>query len=170
MGIILLLYCCQAYVRYIDLSRDLMVNMLEGCKLLPLSLYSLLNLSTSRALLYRLSSCNVLITWLCLSQIYAGQQLESFSIQLLCLAIWKEALRVCQTWACNVGDFGKVCSNERGSISEGGESDERSAANACSLVEREFAFAVGRAESLAVHINSGIGKWALLISHMEYLV
>uniref|UniRef100_A0A7I4FA61 Protein kinase domain-containing protein n=1 Tax=Physcomitrium patens TaxID=3218 RepID=A0A7I4FA61_PHYPA len=111
-----------------------------------------------------------LITEVATDKIYAGQQLESFSIQLLCLAIWKEALRVCQTWACNVGDFGKVCSNERGSISEGGESDERSAANACSLVEREFAFAVGRAESLAVHINSGIGKWALLISHMEYLV
>lgn len=88
----------------------------------------------------------------------AGLGLESFSIQLVCLAIWKEALRVCQTWADIVGDSENAGSSKGRGSSEDVESQERSVANTCSLMEQEFAFAVERAESLAVHINIGDGK------------
>lgn len=87
-------------------------------------------------------------------QMEAGQGLESFSIQLVSLAIWKEALRVCQTWAVNVGDREDQGSNKERDIStEEAQSEETSAANACSLMEREFAFAVERAECLASQLN-----------------
>ncbi len=95
---------------------------------------------------YRLAGTNI---WRDGSvQLEARQALESFSLQLVCLAIWKEALRVCQAWAEAVGEGGRNFSlNEAGN-------DEISAANACSLMEQEFAFAVERAEFLASHINT----------------
>ncbi|KAH9558071.1 hypothetical protein CY35_07G117800 [Sphagnum magellanicum] len=99
----------------------------------------------------RLSSlqrCARLVAELANEKLEARQALESFSLQLVCLAIWKEALRVCQAWAEAVGEGGRNFSlNEAGN-------DEISAANACSLMEQEFAFAVERAEFLASHINT----------------
>jgi len=91
----------------------------------------------------------------------AGLGIESFSIQLVCLAIWKEALRVCQTWAEIVGDSENAGTSKGRGSSEDVESQESSVANTCSLMEREFALAVERAESLAVHINIGDGKSAV---------
>ncbi|KAG0565042.1 hypothetical protein KC19_8G158600 [Ceratodon purpureus] len=102
-----------------------------------------------------LQKCARLITELATDKMNAGLGLESFSIQLVCLAIWKEALRVCQTWAEIVGDSENAGSSKGRGSSEDVESQERSVANTCSLMEREFAFAVERAESLAVHINIG---------------
>ncbi|KAH8957799.1 hypothetical protein BDL97_07G109800 [Sphagnum fallax] len=99
----------------------------------------------------RLSSlqrCARLVAELANEKLEARQALESFSLQLVCLAIWKEALRVCQAWAEAVGEGGRNFSlNEAGN-------DEISAANACSLMEQEFAFAVERAEFLASHIST----------------
>jgi serine/threonine-protein kinase ULK/ATG1 len=81
-------------------------------------------------------------------QFEARHVLESVSIQLVCLAIWKEALRVCQAWAEAVGEGGRNFG-----VSEVG-SDEVSAVNACSLMEREFTSAVERAEFLALHLST----------------
>ena len=88
----------------------------------------------------------------------AGLGLESFSIQLVCLAIWREALRVCQTWAQIVDDSENTGSSKGRDSSEDIEGQEKSVANTCAIMEREFAFAVERAETLAVHINIGDGK------------
>lgn len=106
----------------------------------------------------RLSSlqrCARLITELATDKMTAGLGLEAFSIQLVCLAIWKEALRVCQTWAETIGASENTGSSKGRGSSEDVENQERSVANTCSLMEREFASAVERAESLAVHINNG---------------
>ncbi|XP_024359687.1 serine/threonine-protein kinase ATG1c isoform X2 [Physcomitrium patens] len=100
----------------------------------------------------RLSSlqrCARFITELATDKMNKELGLEAFVIQLVCLAIWKEALHVCQTWA----DSEHVGSNGGRGGSEDIESQERSVANTCSLMEREFAFAVERAESLAIHID-----------------
>uniref|UniRef100_A0A7I4BJ86 Protein kinase domain-containing protein n=1 Tax=Physcomitrium patens TaxID=3218 RepID=A0A7I4BJ86_PHYPA len=102
----------------------------------------------------RLSSLQIsarLITELAVDKMNVGLRVEAFSIQLVCLAIWKEALRVCQTWA----DSEHVGSSGGKGSSEDVESQDRSIANTCSFMEREFSFAVERAESLAVHINTG---------------
>lgn len=99
-------------------------------------------------------------------QMESGQVLESFSIQLVCLAIWKEALIVCKSWAETVGSCEHSSSNEgRGIKMEEGEG--LSVVNTCSLMEREFAFAVQRAETLSSHITVVHRKCTSLISELE---
>jgi serine/threonine-protein kinase ULK/ATG1 len=107
---------------------------------------------------HNLMAARILSCGSCHLQMNKGLGLQSFSIQLVCLAIWKEALRVCQTWAEIVGDSENGGSSRGRGSSEHVGSQETSVANTCSLMEREFAFAVERAESLAVHINIGDGK------------
>lgn len=77
----------------------------------------------------------------------AGHRPESFSIQLVCLAIWKEALRVCQTWADTDPGYGGSANS--------GNSQERSIASSRSFIEQEFALAVERAEFLSAYIDDG---------------
>jgi serine/threonine-protein kinase ULK/ATG1 len=71
----------------------------------------------------------------------AGHRPESFSIQLVCLAIWKEALRVCQT------DSGS------GGSANDADNQERSTASSRSLIEQEFASAFERAEFFSTYID-----------------
>lgn len=96
----------------------------------------------------------------------SGQVLESFSIQLVCLAIWKEALIVCKRWAETVGSCEHSSSNEgRGTKMEEGEG--LSVVETCSLMEQEFGFAVQRAETLSSHITVVHRKYTSRISKLE---
>ncbi|GLJ42547.1 hypothetical protein SUGI_0882070 [Cryptomeria japonica] len=86
------------------------------------------------------------------------KQLEAFSLQLVCLAIWKQALHVCYNWAASATEGSLspdvIDSNEifnrsaiTARISE--EFDFHGAAAACSQMEREFLTAVEHAERIA---------------------
>ncbi|KAJ7522008.1 hypothetical protein O6H91_19G078500 [Diphasiastrum complanatum] len=122
-----------------------------------------------------LQQCARLITELATDKLDAGQSLESFSVQLVCLAIWKEALHVCHAWAAAAADMsspffeeeiGDAAPRRDGLQNTGGEyiyegtvegGQEAAAASACSRMEREFSMAVERAEDLATHIGSTDG-------------
>ncbi|KAJ7529518.1 hypothetical protein O6H91_15G054700 [Diphasiastrum complanatum] len=119
-----------------------------------------------------LEGCAQLITELASDKLDAGQSLESFSVQLICLAIWKEALQVCCMWAAvansplfeELGNVVPRSSALQGTVEayvyegtvEGGQ--EAAAALACSRMEQEFLLAVERAEDLATHIGNTDGS------------
>ncbi|CAM6127990.1 unnamed protein product [Calypogeia fissa] len=91
-----------------------------------------------------LKKCARLVTELASDKFEAGQVLESFAIQLVCLAIWKESLHACHTWAAAAAEeHGQTYSREAQEADH-----EAAAATACSMMEREFSLAVDRAEDL----------------------
>lgn len=100
--------------------------------------------------LFSLKRCARLITELASDKLEAGQVLDSFAVQLVCLAIWKESMHACHTWAAAAAE-----QNGQPYPRGGAEADhEASAATACSIVEREFSVAVDRAEDLACHVRA----------------
>ncbi|KAL2633581.1 hypothetical protein R1flu_005060 [Riccia fluitans] len=106
----------------------------------------------------RLSSlkrCARLITELATDKREADQILESFAVQLVCLAIWKESLHVCLRWA-QQAEEGRCCGADGNMYNEGAyePGQEKAAAEACASMEREFSAAVDRAEELAQHIRA----------------
>ncbi|CAK9862133.1 unnamed protein product [Sphagnum jensenii] len=131
-------------------SQDSVGDRLEGPSLHPPTRLS------------SLKRCAQLVSNVANDKFEARHVLESVSIQLVCLAIWKEALRVCQAWAEAVGGGGRNFG-----VSEAG-SDEVSAVNACSLMEREFTSAVERAEFLALHLST-IDAGAAMPDAMELI-
>ncbi|KAI8560595.1 hypothetical protein RHMOL_Rhmol04G0270300 [Rhododendron molle] len=83
-------------------------------------------------------------------KIAAGNQLEAFSIELVILAIWKQALDICHTQA--------VSTIEGSPVQEHGSPDVDNSPtpqDMSSLMEREFLLEIGNAEELAKVIKPG---------------
>lgn len=110
--------------------------------------------------LQSLIRCAHAITELANEKLKAEKQLEAFSSQLVCLAIWKQALHICYDWAAAatatggspssdviISDEALNSSANIAHVSE--EVDFQGAATACSMMEREFLIAVERAEKHA---------------------
>eukprot|EP00245_Coleochaete_scutata_P018607 TRINITY_DN9779_c0_g1_i1.p1 TRINITY_DN9779_c0_g1~~TRINITY_DN9779_c0_g1_i1.p1 ORF type:complete len:715 (+),score=145.64 TRINITY_DN9779_c0_g1_i1:73-2217(+) len=102
----------------------------------------------------RLSSlqrCARLATELAVDKLDAGQLLESLAIQLVCVAVWREALGVCHNWAAAAAD-GDGPSSHIGTLNdeteEEAQNSDGAAAAACALVEREFLVAVERTDEV----------------------
>lgn len=108
--------------------------------------------------------CNV---FCCLfsQQIESGKQLEAFSIQLVILAIWKQALHICHTQAASAmeGSPSQETARFRRSTSKKCDSpdtmeclDAVISENLSSQIEREFLREVEHAEELAKAIEPGL--------------
>lgn len=108
--------------------------------------------------LQSLIRCARATTELANEKLKAEKQLEAFSTQLVCLAIWKQALHICYDWAASatggspssdviVGDEALNSSANIAHMSE--EVDFQGAAAACSMMEYEFLTAVEHAEKHA---------------------
>lgn len=118
--------------------------------------------------LQSLRNCAQVIAELANEKLHAGHHLEAFTIQLVCLAIWKEALNVCQKWAnapsgCGshprdeIGSMGAVENSQSSRISlpfSETFDEEGGVAAACSDIEQKFFLAVEHAERLAPHLYS----------------
>ncbi len=88
--------------------------------------------------------------------------MESFSIQLVCWAIWKEVLWVFQAWVETIGEVGRNLSLNEAS------NDEILVANAYSFMEQEFAFAIECVEFLALHISI-VGGYSIILLLQSFL-
>ncbi|CAL5335000.1 unnamed protein product [Camellia sinensis] len=94
-------------------------------------------------------------------KIQPGRQLEAFSIQLVILAIWKQALHICHTQAASAieGSPSREMARLRESTNqEHGSPDianTQGPQDICSQIEREFLLEVGNAEELAKVIAPG---------------
>lgn len=102
-----------------------------------------------------LQQCASVVTELVREEVANGRRLEAFSIQLVILAIWKQALHICHTQAASaiegspsqeVGGGTKFVPNSRESYSS---SDSPLPDALCSQIERDFLVEVGHAEELA---------------------
>lgn len=99
-----------------------------------------------------LQRCAHLITELAKEKLEAGQQLEAFAILLVCLAIWKQALRVSHTWAASFQES-SPCEGLVHSQDMHEEGDSQGAAAACAQMEQKFSSAVDNAVQLASHLG-----------------
>lgn len=100
-----------------------------------------------------LRRCAYLITELAKEKLEAGLQLEAFSILLVCLAIWKQALRVSHTWAASFAESSPCEGLVVHSRDMHEEGDFQGAAAACSQMEQEFLSAVESAVQLVSHLG-----------------
>lgn len=90
-------------------------------------------------------------------KIEAGRQLEAFSLQLVILAIWKQALHICHTQAAIAIEGSPSQEIFRGSTNKNNPDvqesrssvDYEGPAAVCSQIEKEFLLEVGHAEELA---------------------
>ncbi|RVW44482.1 Serine/threonine-protein kinase ATG1c [Vitis vinifera] len=114
-----------------------------------------------------LQQCASVITELVNEKIEAGKQLEAFSIQLVILAIWKQALHICHTQAASAMEGSPTQETSRlrrSTDKKHGSPDMRECldivnnqgpGDICSQIEREFLHQVGHAEELAKVIEPG---------------
>ncbi|XVF55188.1 hypothetical protein PTKIN_Ptkin06aG0016800 [Pterospermum kingtungense] len=115
-----------------------------------------------------LQQCASAITELVHEKIEAGRQLEAFSIQLVILAIWKQALHICHTQAASAmeGSPSQETSRLRSASKRHGTSDTEECQDVdvvspegpediSSEIEREFLREVEHAEELAKVIEPG---------------
>ncbi|KAE8692872.1 PRA1 family protein A2 isoform 2 [Hibiscus syriacus] len=112
-----------------------------------------------------LQQCSSAVTELVHEKIEAGRQLEAFSIQLVILAIWKQALHICHTQAASAMEGSPSQETSRLSASKKlGTSDreecndivsQEGPADISSEIEREFLREVEHAEELAKVIEPG---------------
>lgn len=89
----------------------------------------------------------------------SGRQLEAFSIQLVTLAIWKQALHICHTQAIEGSPTQEMARLRESPNQEHGSPDSASThgpQELCSRIEREFLNEVGNAEELAKLIEPGM--------------
>ncbi|XP_074576596.1 LOW QUALITY PROTEIN: serine/threonine-protein kinase ATG1c-like [Curcuma longa] len=99
------------------------------------------------------------ITDIVKEKIANGQHHEAFSVQLLVLAIWKQALRICHAEAASTSDVSPLpeLKMRKNCISNTAEYlnciDSRVSDPVCSEIERDFLLAVEYAEELASDIN-----------------
>ncbi|XP_059647115.1 serine/threonine-protein kinase ATG1c-like isoform X2 [Cornus florida] len=108
-----------------------------------------------------LRQCASAIRELVNDKIDAGRQLEAFSIQLVILATWKQALHICHTQAASAmdGSPSQETARLRGSVEKEHCSHDIQACldiahsqrpqDICSQIEREFLLEVGNAEELS---------------------
>lgn len=113
-----------------------------------------------------LKQCASAITELVNEKIEAGKQLEAFAIQLVILAIWKQALHICHTQAASAmeGSPAQGTTKWKRSISKKHSSpdvpecldvDIEGPEILSTQIEREFLLEVGHAEELAKVIDPG---------------
>lgn len=103
--------------------------------------------------------CARAMTDLANEKLRAEKQLEAFSTQLVCLAIWKQALHTCYLWASSATGgsspssdviISNLALNNSANIAHMSEEvNFQGAAAACSQMEHEFLIAVERAEKYA---------------------
>ncbi|KAJ4971627.1 hypothetical protein NE237_004726 [Protea cynaroides] len=108
-----------------------------------------------------LQQCASVITELVSEKIGTGRQLEAFSIQLVILAIWKQALNICLTQATSAveGSATQDSTHVRGSTNKKHSGpdvqkrvdivDTEGREAVCSQIEKEFLLEVGHAEELS---------------------
>ncbi|XP_077238887.1 serine/threonine-protein kinase ATG1c-like [Tasmannia lanceolata] len=96
-----------------------------------------------------LQRCASALTELVNEKIESGRRLDAFSIQLVILAIWKQALHICHAQAASAieGSPSQEFTG-RGSTAKNSV-DSRGPVDVCSHIEREFLFEVGNAEQLS---------------------
>ncbi|XP_018484633.2 serine/threonine-protein kinase ATG1b isoform X2 [Raphanus sativus] len=101
-----------------------------------------------------LQKCAVTIAELVRERIESGKQLEAFSIQLVIIAIWNQALHICHTQAASgvEGSLRQDNNRVRRNISQEGSE------KILSQIQREFVQEVERAEELAKFVESGNTK------------
>lgn len=98
-------------------------------------------------------------------KIESGRRLEAFAVQLVVLAVWKQALHICHTQAASATEgspspeimtkeSNKDASNTGEYISSIGS---KLPVALCSLIEKEFLLEVGHAEELAVDFGQIAG-------------
>ena len=114
-----------------------------------------------------------------LQQIESGKQLEAFSIQLVILAIWKQALHICHTQAASAmeGSPSHDTTRFRRSTSKKHSSSDldeclsavstQGPEDISSQIEREFLREVEHAEELANIVDPGIDS---VYFHYSYLL
>lgn len=114
-----------------------------------------------------LQRCASAITELVNEKIEAGKQLEAFSVQLVILAIWKQALHICHTQAASAIEGSPTQETTRlrdithkdlssPNIQERLDTGKtRGPQDVCSQIERVFLVEVGNAEELAKVIQPG---------------
>ncbi|CAM8970787.1 unnamed protein product [Rhodiola kirilowii] len=113
-----------------------------------------------------LQQCAATISELVNEKIKLGKQLEAFSIQLVILAIWKQALHICHTHAASAMEGSpnqhsakwKSASRNRASSDMQDSLDvanDKRPEDLSSKIEMEFLTEVGRAEELAQVIEAG---------------
>lgn len=100
-----------------------------------------------------------------LKQIEAGKQLEAFSIQLVILAIWKQALHICHTQAASAmeGSRSQETTRFRSASKKHSSPEEcvdvvstQGPEDISSHIEREFLREVEHAEELAKMVEPGM--------------
>lgn len=98
-------------------------------------------------------------------QYNAGLFLDSFSVQLVVLAIWKKALQICSTW--QEDELPEGSSTNKSSLVQGGaglppnvsENVDFSRPSSVSMwAEQGFVVAFDRAEKLSYHIKDMDGE------------
>jgi serine/threonine-protein kinase ULK/ATG1 len=108
-----------------------------------------------------LQQCASAVTELVNEKIDSGRQLEAFSIQLVILAIWKQALHICHTQAMSAIEGSPTQETARLRESPNQEHGSPDIPNThgpqelCFKIEREFLHEVGNAEELAKVIEPG---------------
>ncbi|XP_057511828.1 serine/threonine-protein kinase ATG1c-like [Actinidia eriantha] len=108
-----------------------------------------------------LQRCASAVIELVNEKIKAGRQLEAFSIQLVILAIWKQALHICHTQAMSADEGSPI--QEMTRLRENHDHDHGSpdiantegSQDFCSQIERRFLVEVENAEELAKVIEPG---------------
>ncbi|XP_058215222.1 serine/threonine-protein kinase ATG1c-like isoform X2 [Rhododendron vialii] len=105
-----------------------------------------------------LKRCASAVTELVNEKMESRRQLEAFSIQLVTLAIWKQALHICHTQAIEGSPTQEMARLRESPNQEHGSLDIASThgpQELCSQIEREFLNEVGNAEELAKLIEPG---------------
>ncbi|XP_038990796.1 serine/threonine-protein kinase ATG1c-like [Hibiscus syriacus] len=114
--------------------------------------------SHCRTRIKSLQQCASAITDLVHEKTEAGRHLEAFSIQLVILAIWKQALHICHTQTASAmeGSPSRETSRLRSASKKHGTSDtEECPEDVSAEIEREFLREVEHAEELAKAIEPG---------------
>lgn len=95
-------------------------------------------------------------------QYNAGLYLESFSVELVVLAIWKKALQICNSWLASIekDEIPESSSANESSVVQGGLSPNNSEnvdftrpSSVSVWAEQGFIVAVDRAEKLSYHVR-----------------
>ncbi|KAI3985042.1 hypothetical protein MKX01_004810 [Papaver californicum] len=119
-----------------------------------------------------LRRCASAIRELVNDKVEAGKQLEAFSIQLVILAVWKQALLKCHTYVASVleGSPNQESARVRRSTyrkhsysDSRGSPDKMNAQGpqaVCSQIERDFLFEVGQAEELSKSLDPIDGAYS----------
>lgn len=102
-------------------------------------------------------------------QVEAGKHLEAFSMQLVILAIWKQALHICHTQAASAIDGSptqKTKDHANLDIQKHVDSaSPQCQEDICSKIERDFLQEFGNAEELAKFVEPG-----MLVKYFYHLI